>query len=90
MDRSAQLKYRTGPRGVAGDRGMEVLEAVMAALITIAIVGAVAGIVGGAYLKVCFAIRRDDRKKWALRREAPNKSAQSARALVGINNSRWD
>jgi hypothetical protein len=62
----------------------------MAALITIAIVVAVAGIAFGAYLKVCFAIRQDDRRKWGLRRDAPNKSAQSARALVGINNSRWD
>jgi hypothetical protein len=58
----------------------------MAALITITIVVAVAGIAFGAYLKVCFAIRRDDRTKWALRQEAPNKSAQSARALVGISN----
>jgi hypothetical protein len=62
----------------------------MAALIIIAIVVAVAGIALGAYLKICFAIRRDDRTKWALRRDAPNKSSQSARALVGINNSRWD
>lgn len=69
---------------------MEVLEAVMAALITIAIVVAVAGIAFGAYLKVCFAIRRDDRRKWGLRRDAPNKSAQSARDLVGISSSRWD
>jgi hypothetical protein len=69
---------------------MEVLEAVMAALITIAIVVVVAGIAFGAYLKVCFAIRRDDRRKWGLRRDAPDKSAQSARALVGINNSRWE
>lgn len=62
----------------------------MAALITIAIVLVLAGIAFGAYLRVCFAIRRDDRKKWSLRRDAPNRSARSARALVGINNSRWN
>jgi hypothetical protein len=63
---------------------------IMAALITIALVVAVAGVVGGAYLKICFAIRRDDRVKGALRRDAPNQSAQSARDFVGISSSKWD
>jgi hypothetical protein len=66
-----------------------VLEAVMAALVTIAIVLALVAIVSGAYIKICFAMRRDDRTRWALRRDAPNRSAKSARGLVGINNSRW-
>jgi hypothetical protein len=69
---------------------MEVLEATMAALITITIVVAVAGVLFGAYLKICFAIRRDDRTKWSLRRDAPNHSAQSARDFVGISGSRWE
>lgn len=60
----------------------------MAVLITMAVVVALAGIASVAYLKVCLAIRRDDRTKWALRRDAPNKFTQSARALVGISNSR--
>jgi hypothetical protein len=64
-----------------------VLEAVMATLVTIAIVVAIAGIAGIAYLRVCYAIRREDRKKWSLRRDAPDQSAQTARSLVGINNS---
>lgn len=78
-----------GPQGAAGDRGTEVLEAVMAALVTIAIVGTIASIAFGAYLKVCSAIRREDRKKWSLRRSAPNQSARSARSLVGMSSFGW-
>jgi hypothetical protein len=62
----------------------------MAALITISVIVAVAGIVFGAYLKICFAIRREDRTKWSLRLEAPNQSARSARNFVGISSSKWD
>jgi hypothetical protein len=62
----------------------------MAALMTIAIVGAVAGVVFATYLKICFAIRREDRTKWSLRHDAPNQSAQSARDFVGISSSKWD
>jgi hypothetical protein len=62
----------------------------MAALITIALVMAAAGVVLGAYVEICSAIRREDRKKWSLRRKAPNQSAQSARDLTGISSSRWD
>jgi hypothetical protein len=65
-------------------------EATMAALITIAIVVAVAGGLFGAYLKICLAIRRDDGRKGSLRRDAPSQSAQTARTLVGMNSSRWD
>jgi hypothetical protein len=67
-----------------------VLEASMAALITISIIVAVAGVVFGAYLKICFAIRREDRKKGSLRLDAPNQSAQNARDFVGISSSKWD
>lgn len=62
----------------------------MAALITIALVVAGAGVVCGAFLKICSAIRREDRTKWSLRRDAPNQSAQSARDFVGISSSKWD
>jgi hypothetical protein len=89
MDQSDQLNVRDREE-LRETVARKCLEAVMAALITIAIVVAVAGIALGAYLKICFAIRRDDRTKWGLRRDAPDKSTQSARALVGINNSRWD
>lgn len=62
----------------------------MAALITIALVVALAGIACGAYLKICFAIRRDDHVKWSLRSEAPDRSAQTARDFVGVSNSKWE
>lgn len=61
----------------------------MAALITIAIVVTIGGAALGAFLKICFAIRRDDRIKGSLRLDAPNQSAQSARDFVGISSSRW-
>jgi hypothetical protein len=62
----------------------------MAALITIAVITALAGIVFGAYIKICFAIRGEDRTKWSLRSAAPSQSARSARTLVGMSSSRWD
>ena len=62
----------------------------MAALITIAIVVTVAGVAFGTYVKICFSILQEDRRKWSLRGAAPNSSAQSARDLTGISSSRWD
>ena len=62
----------------------------MAALITISIIVAMAGVVFGAYLKICFAIRREDRKRGALRLDAPNRSARRSRDFVGISSSKWD
>ena len=59
----------------------------MAALIIISIIGAAAGVVLGAYLRICFAIRREDRTKGSLRLNAPDQSARSARNLVGISSS---
>lgn len=61
----------------------------MAALITIGIVMAIAGVLLGAYLKICGAIRREDRRKGSLRFDAPSQSARSARSLIGISNSKW-
>jgi hypothetical protein len=61
----------------------------MAALISIALVVAGAGVVFGAFLKVCLAIRREDRTKGSLRHDAPNQSAQSARTLVGMTSFGW-
>jgi hypothetical protein len=62
----------------------------MAALITISIIGAAAGVLLGAYLRICFAIRREDRTKGSLRLNAPDQSARSARTLVGIGTSKRD
>lgn len=61
----------------------------MAALVTIGIVMAIAGVLLGAYLKICGAIRREDRMKGSLRFDAPSQSARSARSLIGISHSKW-
>jgi hypothetical protein len=60
----------------------------VAALITVGIVTAIAGVLLGAYVKVCGAIRREDRLKGSLRFDAPSQSARSARSLIGISNSK--
>jgi hypothetical protein len=62
----------------------------MASLIVIVLVAVLAGGVFGAYFKICFTIRRDDRVKGALRFDPPSRAARSARDLVGIGNSKWD
>jgi hypothetical protein len=75
---------------VADTAAAKCLEAAVASLILIAVVVAVAGVLFGAFLKICFAIRREDRTKWSLRRDPPSQAAQSARDLVGISSSRWE
>ncbi len=62
----------------------------MASFIIIAMVVTVAAVVLGAYLGICFAICREDRRKWSLRSKPSTFSAQTARALVGINGTRRD
>jgi hypothetical protein len=62
----------------------------MASLFIIAMVVTVAGVVFGAYLGICFAISREDRRKWSLRSEPPTFGAHTARSLVGINGTRRD
>jgi hypothetical protein len=62
----------------------------MAALFIVAGLAGVTGAVFGAYWTICRAICREDRKKWSLRRAAPNQAAQSARDFIGISSSKWD
>ena len=62
----------------------------MASHIIITIVVTVVGVMFGAYLGICFAIRREDRRKWSLRSSPPTLSTQLARSFVGINGTRWD
>jgi hypothetical protein len=61
----------------------------MAPLIPLALVAAICGVLCGAYIKICLAIRREDRAR-TLPFDAPDKSARSARSLVGVNGSRWE
>jgi hypothetical protein len=61
----------------------------MASLVVLALVTIVVGVCIGAFLKLSFAIRREDRAR-TLRFDAPNHSAQTARSMVGISSSRWE
>lgn len=62
----------------------------MASLVVLGLVTIVAGACIGAFLRLSFAIRRDDRVRWALRFDPPSPSTRTARGLVGISGSRWD
>jgi hypothetical protein len=62
----------------------------MASFVVVAVVAAIAGLVLGAYLVLCFAISREDRRKGSLRSAASSPSARSARSLVGISGTRQD
>jgi len=62
----------------------------MAGLAVLGVVTIIIGVCLGAFLKLSFAIRREDRSRGALRFDAPNHSAQTARTLVGMKSSRWD
>ena len=65
-------------------------EAIMASLVVLGAVTIMIGACIGAFLKLSFAIRKEDRKRGSLRRRAPNGSAQVARDLVGMSSSRWN
>jgi hypothetical protein len=62
----------------------------MAALAVILLVTIAFGACIGAFLKISFAIRREDRSKNSLRFDAPDSSTRAVRTLVGISSSRWD
>jgi hypothetical protein len=60
-------------------------------LILLGVVTIITGVCIGAFLKLSFAIRCEDRRRSrSLRFDAPSVSAKTARDLVGINSSRWD
>lgn len=61
----------------------------MATFITIAIIiTVITGTAVGVFLKISFAIRRED-KRHSLRFDAPSSSTQAARSLVGVSRSGW-
>jgi hypothetical protein len=64
------------------------LEAVMAALITLVTVSILVGAVIGAFLKLSFAIRREDKRR-SLSFDPSSASERAARAVVGVSGSRW-
>jgi hypothetical protein len=61
----------------------------MAVVIVLGLITIIAGTCIGAFLKLSFAIRREDRDRGSLQMDAPSHSAQAARDLVGISSSRW-
>jgi hypothetical protein len=61
----------------------------MAVFIVLGLITIITGALIGAYLRLCGAIRREDRRR-SVRFDAPSQSAQAARDLVGISSSRWD
>lgn len=61
----------------------------MAALIPLAAVAILLGVTIGAFLRLSLAIVKEDRTG-TVRSDAPSRSAQLARTLIGINSSRWD
>jgi hypothetical protein len=62
----------------------------MATLVILGLITIITGACIGAFLKICFAIRGEDRRKWSLRRDAPSQAAQSARDFVGISGTKWE
>lgn len=90
LNRSNQLRRGQGLGEAAGDCGTEVSEAVMASLVVLLLTAIAFGALFGAFLKISFAIRREDRARNSLRFDAPDISAKAARALVGVSSSRWD
>jgi hypothetical protein len=61
----------------------------MVGLVVVVIATILAGICVGGFLRLSSAICREDRRKGSLRVGAPDRSAEAARALVGINGSGW-
>jgi hypothetical protein len=59
-------------------------------IVVLGLITIIAGACIGGFLKVSFAIRREDRTRGSLRLDAPSYSAKTARDLVGISSSRWD
>lgn len=69
-----------GAGEVAGDRGTEASEAVMASLVVLLLTAIAFGAPFGVFLKISFAIRREDRARNSLRFDAPNSSTRAARS----------
>ena len=61
----------------------------MAALFVLGFVTIVSAACIGAFLKLSFAIRNEDRRKGSLRFDAPSTTTRRARSLVGVSRSGW-
>ncbi len=66
-------------------------EAVMASLVFLVLITIIAGACLGAFLRLSFAIRNEDRRmRGQLQFDPPSASAKVARDLVGVSGSRWE
>jgi len=58
-------------------------------IIVLAVITITSGTCIGAFVRLSWAIRSEDRMKWSLRRDAPSASTRTARTLIGVSESGW-
>ena len=59
-------------------------------IVVLVIITITAGACVGAFVRLSWAIRWEDRRRGSLRYDAPDASTKAARALVGISGTRWE
>ena len=59
-------------------------------IVVLAIITITSGACVGAFVRLSWAIRWEDRRRGSLRFDAPDASTKAARALVGISGTRWE
>jgi hypothetical protein len=64
-------------------RGTEVLEAIMAGVVVVAVAVFIAGVVMGVVAVVAIAVRREDRR-YTLAVDAPDRLSRTSRRLTGV------
>src|SRR5580704_14982670 len=64
-------------------RGTEVLEAIMAGVVVVAVAVFIAGVVMGVVAVVAIAVRREDRR-YTLAVDAPDRMSKTTRRLTGV------
>jgi hypothetical protein len=64
-------------------RGTEVLEAIMASVVVVAVTLFIAGVVIGVIAVVAIAVRREDRR-YTLAVDAPDRMSRTTRRLTGV------
>jgi len=64
-------------------RGTEVLEAIMASVVVVAVAVFIAGLVMGVIAVVAIAVRREDRR-YTLAVDAPDRLSRTTRRLTGV------
>jgi hypothetical protein len=64
-------------------RGTEVLEAIMAGVVVVAVSVFIAGVVMGVIVVVAIAVRREDRR-YTLAVDAPDRLSRTTRRLTGV------